>query len=119
VPPALQLINTGKVRALGVTTAKRIAVAPDVPPIADTVPGYDSAPWQMLAARAGTPAAIIDKLHAEVKAIIAAPDVQKQMVEMGLIPGEPATPAELVRFLESEIVRWGKIVHQAGAAGIE
>jgi tripartite-type tricarboxylate transporter receptor subunit TctC len=118
-PPAMQLINTGKVRALGVTTANRIAVAPDIPPIGDTVPGYDSAPWQMLAARAGTPAAILDRLQAEVKAIIGAADVQKQMTDMGLIPGEPRLSAELVRFLESEIVRWGKIVHQAGAAGIE
>ena len=119
VPPALPLIRAGKVRALGVTTAKRIAVAPDLPPIGDTVPGFDSAPWQMLAARAGTPAAIIDKLHAEVKAIIASPEIQKQMTEMGLIPAEAASPAELTRFVQSEIVRWGKIVHQAGAAGIE
>ena len=118
-PPALQLINAGKVRALGVTTAKRIAVAPDVPPIADTVPGYDSAPWQMLATRAGTPAAIVDKLHAEVRAIMANPEVQKQMVDMGLILGEAATPAELKRFVESEIGSWGKIVQQAGAVGIE
>ena len=119
VPPALPLIRAGKVRALGVTTAKRSAVAPDLPPIADSVPGFDSAPWQMLAARAGTPAAIVDKLHAEVKAIIANPEVQKQMTEMGLIPAEAASPAELTRFVQSEIVRWGKIVHQAGAAGIE
>jgi tripartite-type tricarboxylate transporter receptor subunit TctC len=119
VPPALPLINTGKVRALGVTTAKRITVAPDIPPIADTVAGYDSAPWQMLATRAGTPAAIVDRLQTEVKAIIGAADIQKQMTEMGLIPGEAPPSAELVRFLESEIVRWGKIVHQAGAAGIE
>ena len=118
-PPALQLIKTGKVRALGVTTAKRIAVAPDIPPIGETVPGFNSAPWQMLAARAGTPAAVIGKLHTEVKAIIASPEVQKRMVEMGLVPGEASPPAELARFVESEIVRWGKIVHQAGAAGIE
>ena len=119
VPPALPLINAGKLRALGVTTAKRISVAPDIPPIADTLAGYDSAPWQMLAARAGTPAAIVDRLQAETRAIIGAADVQKQMTDMGLVPGEAPPSPELVRFLESEIVRWGKIVHQAGAAGIE
>jgi tripartite-type tricarboxylate transporter receptor subunit TctC len=118
-PPALPLINAGKVRALGVTTAKRMAVAPDVPAIADTVPGFDSAPWQMLATRAGTPAAIVDKLHAEVRAIMAGPEVQKQIIDVGMVPGEAATPAALARFVESEIGRWGKIVHQAGAAGIE
>jgi tripartite-type tricarboxylate transporter receptor subunit TctC len=118
-PPVLPLIQAGKVRALGVTTAKRIAVAPELPPIGETVPGYDSAPWQMLATRSGTPPEIVDKLHAEVKAIIASPEGQKQLLDMGLIPGEPAPPAELARFVESEIGRWGKIVHQAGAAGIE
>jgi tripartite-type tricarboxylate transporter receptor subunit TctC len=119
VPPALQLIRTGKVRALGVTTAKRIAVAPDVPPIGETVAGFDSAPWQMLATRAGTPSAITGKLHAEVEAIIASPEIQKQMTEMGLVPGDASTLMELQRFLASEIDRWGKIVHLAGAAGIE
>lgn len=118
-PPALPLIRAGQVRALGVTTAKRIAVAPELAPIGETVAGYDSAPWQMLAARAGTATEIIDKLHAEVKAIVASPEGQKKLLEMGLIPGEPTTPAELARFVESEIGRWGKIVHQAGAAGIE
>jgi tripartite-type tricarboxylate transporter receptor subunit TctC len=119
VPPALPLIRAAKVRALGVTTAKRIAVAPDVPPIAETVPGYDSAPWQMLATRAGTPTAVVDRLHAEVNAIIAGADVQKQMIEIGLVPAAAVAPSQLQRFLESEIVYWGKIVHQAGAAGIE
>jgi tripartite-type tricarboxylate transporter receptor subunit TctC len=119
VPPALPLINAGKVRAIGVTTAQRIAVAPGVPPIADTVPGYDSAPWQMLAARAGTPSAVVDLLHAEIKAAIAAPEIRKQLIEMGLVPADPIAPAELQRFVETEIVRWGKVVRQAGAAGIE
>ncbi len=54
-PPALPQIAGGKVRALGVTTAKRIAVAPDIPPLNDTLKGFDSAPWQMLMAPAGTP----------------------------------------------------------------
>jgi tripartite-type tricarboxylate transporter receptor subunit TctC len=117
VPPALQLIRTGKVRALGVTTAKRIAVAPEIPPIAGTVAGFDSAPWQMLAARADTPAAIVDKLHSEAMAMLASPDVQKRMLDMGLVPGTAASVPELERFLASEIERWGKIVHLAGAAG--
>ena len=64
-PPALPQIAGGKVRALGVTTGKRIEVAPDIPPINDTVKGFDTAPWQMLMAPAGTPAPVIDKLHKE------------------------------------------------------
>src|SRR6185312_3629019 len=62
-PPALPQIQGGKVRALAVTTGKRMAAAPDIPPIGETLPGFDSAPWQMLMAPAGTPAPVIDRLH--------------------------------------------------------
>ena len=78
-PPALPQIAGGKVRALGVTTAKRIAVAPDIPPINDTVKGFDTAPWQMLMAPAGTPAPVIDKLHKEIVAYIASTEGQKKL----------------------------------------
>ncbi len=118
-PPALPLIQAGKVRALGVTTAKRLAAAPDIPPIGDTVPGYDSAPWQMLSAPAGTPRPIVDRLHKELSGYVASAEGQQKLAAMGLIPGDPTPPAELARFVEREIVQWGKIVQQAGAAGIE
>ena len=117
--PALPQIRSGKVRPLGVTTAKRMAAVPEVAPIGETVPGYDSAPWQMLSAPAATPRPIIDKLHGELARYVASPEGQKKLMEMGLIPGEPTPPAELARFVEREIEQWGKIVHQAGAAGIE
>jgi len=119
LPPALPLIHAGKVRALGVTTAERLTAAPDIPPIADAIPGFDTAAWQMMSTRAGTPAPIVERLNAEMKAILAGADIKKQLLDMGLVPAVAATPAELQRFLESEIVRWGKIVHQAGIAGIE
>ncbi len=118
-PPALPQIKSGKVRALGVTTAKRMAVAPEIVPIGETVAGYDSAPWQMLSAPAGTPRPIVDRLHGELVRYVASPEGQKKLIDMGLVPGEPTPPAELARFVESEIEQWGKIVHQAGAAGIE
>jgi len=118
-PPALPQVIAGKVRALGVTTAKRIAGAPDLPPIGETVAGYDSAPWQMLVAPAGTPRGIVDRLHAEITRYVASPQGQKKLTDMGLIPGEPTSPDELVRFVGLEIDKWGKIVHLAGAAGIE
>jgi tripartite-type tricarboxylate transporter receptor subunit TctC len=118
-PPALPLIRSNKVRALGITSSKRLAVVPEIAPISDTVPTYDSAPWQMLSAPAGTPQPIIDKLHDEVSRYVASADGQKKLIDMGLVPGEATSPAELARFVESEIVLWGKIVQQAGAAGIE
>ena len=85
-PPALPQIAAGKVRAIGVTTAKRIASLPNVPPINDTVKGFDTAPWQMLMAPTGTPRPIIDRLHGEIVRYIASPEGQNKLVnEMGLI----------------------------------
>jgi tripartite-type tricarboxylate transporter receptor subunit TctC len=117
-PPALPQIAGGKVRAIGVTTAKRMAGAPDIPPINDTLKGFDSAPWQMLMAPAGTPAPIIDKLHEVIVRYIASAEGQKALLDMGLIAGEPTSPAELARFVEREVNEWGKLVKMAGAAGI-
>lgn len=117
-PPALPQIAGGKVRALAVTTAKRMAGAPDVAPLNDTVKGYDTAPWQMLMAPAGTPAPIIDRLHGVIVRYIASPEGQKALNDMGLIAGAPTSPAELARFVEREVGEWSKLVKLAGAAGI-
>jgi len=119
-PPALPQIAAGKVRAIGVTTAKRIASLPNVPPIGDTVKGFDTAPWQMLMAPAGTPRPIIDRLHNEIVRYIASPEGQEKLVnEMGLIPGAPTSPDELAKFVAKEVEDWSKLVRLAGAAGIE
>ena len=69
-------------------------------------------------APAGTPAPVIEKLHAAIVAYIATPEGQKKLIDMGLVPGAPTPPAELARFLAREVADWGKIVRQAGAAGI-
>jgi tripartite-type tricarboxylate transporter receptor subunit TctC len=118
-PPALPQIAAGKVRALGVTTAKRMAAAPQLPPIGDTVRGFDTAPWQMLMAPAGTPRPVIDRLHGDLVLYVASADGQKKLTDMGLIPGDPTPPAALARFVEREVKDWGKLVQMAGAAGIE
>jgi tripartite-type tricarboxylate transporter receptor subunit TctC len=118
-PPALPQIKGGNVRALGVTTSKRIEVAPDIAPLNDTVKGFDTAPWQMLMAPAGTPGPVIDKLHKELVAYIASAEGQKKLREMGLVPGAPTSPAELSKLVGSEVVAWGDMVKKAGAAGIE
>jgi tripartite-type tricarboxylate transporter receptor subunit TctC len=116
-PPALPQIAAGKVRAIGVTTAKRMPGAPDVPPVDETVKGFDSAPWQMLMAPAGTPQPVIDRLHQVIVDYIASADGQKKLIDMGLIAGAPTRPAELARFVEREVADWGKLVRLAGAAG--
>jgi tripartite-type tricarboxylate transporter receptor subunit TctC len=118
-PPALPQIAAGKVRAIGVTTAKRMGGAPDLPPINDTVKGFDTAPWQMLMAPAGTPRPIVNRLHQAIVAYIASPEGQKKLVtEMGLIPGAPSSPDELKQLVAKEVEDWGKLVRLAGAAGI-
>jgi tripartite-type tricarboxylate transporter receptor subunit TctC len=73
----------------------------------------------MLSAPANTPRPVVDKFHSEIARYIATPEGLRTLMDMGLIPGEPTPPSELARFVEREIEQWGKIVHQAGAAGIE
>ena len=120
VAPALPLIQAGRIRALGVTTAQRAASAPDIPPLADIgVPGFDWAAWQSVAAPGGTPKDIVAKLNAAVNAIIAEPDVRKQLVAQSFNPIGKGTPEELERFVTSETARWAKVVAQAGVTGSE
>ena len=118
--PSLPQIREGKVRALGVSTAIRLPSAPDIPPIAETgVPGFDAAGWGMFAVPAGTPKEVVSKLQAALTAVLALPDVQQQIVKLGMIPGGIASSEELERFIAAEIARWGKVVTQAGLAGTE
>jgi tripartite-type tricarboxylate transporter receptor subunit TctC len=115
--PGLSSIQGGKVRAIGVSTATRLPVLPDVPPINDTVKGFDVASWQMAVAPAKTPRPIVERLHAELKKQLATPEVAAQISKTGMLPMPTPTVAELQAFVKSEIARWGKVVKQAGIAG--
>jgi len=118
--PAYPLIQAGKVRALGVTTAQRTAAAPDIPPLAEVgVPGFDWAAWQSVAAPGGTPREIVAKLNGAVNAAVAEPEVEKQLIGLQFIPLGKGSPEELDRFVKSETVRWAKVLQQAGGAGSE
>jgi tripartite-type tricarboxylate transporter receptor subunit TctC len=118
--PALSLINAGKLRALAVTTKQRFTTMPDIPPLDQAgVPGFDLAAWQGVIAPSGTPKAILIKLNDALNAIVAMDDVRGRMTDLGMNPVGKGSPDELQRFLESEIVRWGKIVEAAGIAGTE
>jgi tripartite-type tricarboxylate transporter receptor subunit TctC len=114
---ALAQIAENKVRALGVTSTTRIAAAPEIPTLAEAgVPGFDAVGWLLVCAPAETPKAIIDKLAAEIKAVAMLPDIRDLMVRLGTIPVDSASPAELHKFLGSEIERWGGIIEKAGVA---
>jgi tripartite-type tricarboxylate transporter receptor subunit TctC len=110
-------IAAGKVRALGVTSTTRVPGAPDIPTIAEAgVPGFDAVGWSIMCVPAATPKQIVDRLHAELKVVAALPDIQAMSIRLGTIPVESPSPAELQKFLASEIDRWGDIIERAGAA---
>ena len=107
-------IKTGRLRALGVTTAKRSPTLPDLPAIGETVAGYDSAVWYGFAAPAGTPPEIVSKLNTEVLRVLAAPDFRSRITLEAVSP-IGSTPEEFGSFMKSEIVRWAKVVRDSGA----
>jgi tripartite-type tricarboxylate transporter receptor subunit TctC len=115
--PAQPMIKDGKVRALGVSSAVRVASLPDVAPIAEVgVPGFEAVAWQMLVAPANTPKEIVDTLYKELKAILALPEIKQRINELGMIPVDSPPPEELARYVKTEIVRWGEVVKKSGAS---
>ena len=115
VPPVLPLIRDGKMRALGVSSIKPVPAAPELTPLAQAgVPGYDAGGWLMFAAPSATPKEIVAKLHAELKAITATPDIQQRFTGMGLVPIDSPPVENLQRYVVSEIERWGKVIRAAG-----
>ena len=112
-----QLIREGKVRALGVTTKTRADAVPDIAPIAELgVPGFDAAAWQMVVAPAATPKLVVDRLHAEIKTIMAMPETRQAIARIGLVPVDSGAPEELQAFVRSEIIRWRDVVERSGAS---
>jgi tripartite-type tricarboxylate transporter receptor subunit TctC len=110
----LPFIKQGTVRALGVTTAKRSPAAPDVPTIAETVPGFESASWQMLVAPGGTPPEVIAILNRTIHDIFSDPVVIAELERRGIGPALTGNPEEVAAFVKKEIVRWSDVVRRAG-----
>ena len=118
--PSLQLIRSGKLRALGLTTAERVATAPGIPPLAEVgAPGYDAASWVMLTAPAKTPKPILTRLNAEVNSIVNTAEVKRQLVNLGVRAVGSGSLDELDTFVKAEMDRWAKVVQEAGLAGSE
>ncbi|HKA74773.1 MAG TPA: tripartite tricarboxylate transporter substrate binding protein [Xanthobacteraceae bacterium] len=112
MPSSLQHIKGGKLRALGVTTAKRSDALPDVPTVAETVPGYEASAWFGVGVPKGTPAEIIDKLNKEVNAALQDEKVKARLADLGgiLIPG---TPADFGKVIAEETDKWAKVIKSA------
>jgi tripartite-type tricarboxylate transporter receptor subunit TctC len=110
--PAMPHIKGGKVRALGVTSAKRASSLPEVPAIAENLPGFDVVSWQAIFAPAGVPKPIVDKLSGELIKAVQDPDIKSKLLAMGVEPGG-MTPAELAAFQQAEVTKWAKVIKEA------
>jgi tripartite-type tricarboxylate transporter receptor subunit TctC len=117
---ALPQIRTGKLRALGLSSAARLPSAPEILPLAEVgLPGFDAAGWGMIVAPAGTPASIVTRLYNDLSGVLAEPALRKQIAELGMVPANSPSPSELQGFVNSERLHWGGVVEQAGLAGSE
>ncbi|MGO4156824.1 Bug family tripartite tricarboxylate transporter substrate binding protein [Cupriavidus sp. YAF13] len=115
LPSALPVIKEGKVRALGVTSAKRSHSAPDIPTLAEQgLPGFDADSWFAIFAPANTPKDVIAKLNTELNRIYQLPDVQAKLKTLGLDP-ILGTPEKLAGYQKVEIAKWAKVVRDSGA----
>jgi tripartite-type tricarboxylate transporter receptor subunit TctC len=114
MPSAMAQVGGGKLRVLGISSAKRHPALPDVPAIAESVPGYELVTWYGLFAPKGTPPAIVARLNAEVKRMLASKDVQEKFAGAGLDPRwMPAD--EFSELLKTEVPKWRKVIQQSGA----
>jgi len=113
LPGSIQQIKAGKVRALGVTTTKRVDSIPDVPTIAEIVPGYEVFVWYGISGPKGIPAEIVTKLNTAVNAVLAKPELKERFHQLG---GEvmPMSPAEFGHLVAAETAKWAKVVKSAG-----
>jgi tripartite-type tricarboxylate transporter receptor subunit TctC len=110
---AMPQIRAGKLKVLGVTTAKRSALLPDVPPLEEALPGFDITSWNGLFAPAGTDPAIIARLAADTLAVLAQPAIRKRLAEIGF-DVDPMGPEAFDRYVREQLTYWGKLVHDAG-----
>jgi len=113
LPGSIQQIRAGSIRALGVTTAKRLDSLPDVPTIGETVPGYEVFVWYGICAPKGTPGEIVDKLNAAVNAVLANPRLKERFHDLGGEP-MPMSPADFGTLVADETAKWAKVVKFAG-----
>jgi len=114
VPSVMPEVQAGRVRAIGVTTSKRLASAPEVPALSESLPGMEMNVWAGILAPQGTSPQIVAKLNAEMRKVLADPSFQAQLAKFGATP-MPSSPAEFSRFLASETSRWARIVKESGA----
>ncbi len=114
VGSSIQYVKADRLRALAITTAARAEALPDVPPVADVLPGYEASSWNGLCAPKNTPAEIVDRLNAEVNAALGDPKIKSRFVELG---GPPilSAPADFGRIIAEDTEKWAKVIGFSGA----
>jgi tripartite-type tricarboxylate transporter receptor subunit TctC len=112
IPQSIGNLRAGKLRPLGVTTAKRLEALPDVPPIGDFLPGYDAVGWFGLAAPKDTPGEVVQRLNSETNAALANADFKAKLAKLGVEP-LVMTPAGYTTFIAGEVDKWAKVIRYA------
>jgi tripartite-type tricarboxylate transporter receptor subunit TctC len=112
IPPSVEHIRAGKLRALAVTTATRAEALPDIPTVSDFVPGYEASAWYGIGAPGNTPAEIVDKLNKEINAALSDPKIKARLADLGgtVLSG---SPADFGKLIADETGKWGKVIRAA------
>lgn len=114
VPAIIGPVQTGRLRALAVTSAQRISQLPDVPTMQEAgVPGFEVNSWYGVAAPAGTPVPVLDKLNADITSVLRMPEVRQRLTEL-VMPPSPTSREEFAQFIRAEVARWAQVIKDAG-----
>jgi tripartite-type tricarboxylate transporter receptor subunit TctC len=111
---SLPLWRDKKIKILGLVSAQRLSLAPDIPAIAETFPGYDLGIWQSIVAPTGTPSEIVKKLHGSIRKVLAMPDVRDKLAAAGIEPASSETPEEFASFIRSQADTRAKVIQAIG-----
>jgi tripartite-type tricarboxylate transporter receptor subunit TctC len=114
MPSAIPMAREGKIRAVAVTSATRSPAAPEIPTVAETIPGFEATSWFAIFAPANTPRPLVDRFNAEIQRVFKLPEVQQRLATLGLDP-VLSSPEELARYQAAEIAKWAKVVKESGA----
>ena len=113
VPSSLPYIKNGQTRALAVSASHRLEVLPDIPAMAEFLPGYEASGWYGIAAPKDTPAEIVERLNREINAGLADAKTKARLGDLGCLV-QPGTPADFAKFAAGETDKWGKVIQAAG-----
>ena len=111
-PASIEYVRAGRLRALGVTSTTRVEALPELPPVAESVPGYEASSWYGICAPSNTPAGIIDKLNREINAGLADPTIKARLADMAGTP-LPGSPADFAKLIAEDTEKWGKVIRSA------